>query len=129
MHSPEGGPHDEPHAVALTIARLYVTISLQKLAIPFFKMASKNVPYHPPRIHPQDQEIEDRKLERMGKEQKAKYLEEKEAEAERIKTEHAERQRVRVLNSHYEIFLAHLTIHNGIIKVASESVQPLVTLV
>jgi len=105
--------HDEPHAVALTIARLYVTISLQKLAIPFFKMASKNVPYHPPRIHPQDQEIEDRKLERMGKEQKAKYLEEKEAEAERIKTEHAERQRVRVLNSHYEIFLAHLTIHNA----------------
>ena len=105
--------HDEPHEVALTIARLYVTLSLQKLSIPFFKMASKIVPYHPPRIHPQDQQIENRKMERMGKDHRAKYLEEKEAEAKLIKEEHAERQRVRVLNAHYEIFLAHLSIHNS----------------
>ena len=105
--------HDEPHEVALTIARLYVTLSLQKLSIPFFKMASKIVPYHPPRVHPQDQEIENRKLERMGKDHRAKYLEEKEAEAKLLKEEHAERQRVRVLNAHYEIFLAHLSIHDA----------------
>ena len=102
--------HEEPLEVALTIARLYVTLGLQKLSIPFFKMASKITPYHPPRVHPQDQEIENRKLERMGKEQKAKYLEEKRLESDMRKAAHAERQRVRVMSAHYEIFLAHLEI-------------------
>lgn len=73
-------------------------------------MASKVVPYHIPRVHPQDQEKEDRKLERMGKEQKRKYLEEKRLLAEQMRADHAERQRVRVKYAHYEIFLAHLEV-------------------
>ena len=47
---------DEPHEIALKVARLYVELALQKLSIPFFVTASKVVPYHTPRVHPQEQE-------------------------------------------------------------------------
>jgi len=103
---------DDKLQVALEIARLYVTINLQKLSIPFFQMAVKMVPFKPPTVHPQDEEIEKRKLERMASVQKERYLQEKEDELMALKEEHKEKQRVRVMSSHYEIFCAHLHIKN-----------------
>ncbi|GMH81521.1 hypothetical protein TrVE_jg1066 [Triparma verrucosa] len=104
---------DEPNEIALKVARLYVELELQALSIPFFNIASHMVPYHTPRMEPEEEEKEARKLERMGKEMKRRYLEEKWLEAEAMKNEHAERQRLRVMSAHHEIFLALLEIHEA----------------
>ncbi|GMI18364.1 hypothetical protein TrLO_g7907 [Triparma laevis f. longispina] len=104
---------DEPNEIALKVARLYVELDLQKLSIPFFTIASHVVPYHAPRLEPEEEEKEARKLERMGREMKRRYLEEKQQQAEAMKNEHAERQRLRVMSAHHEIFLAHLEIHEA----------------
>ena len=101
---------EDPLEIGLEVARLYVELEMQKMSIPFFLMASKVVPYKPPAVHPQDQELEDRKRRAMGAQQLGRYLEEAEAEAEAQKLEHAERQRVRVRASHYEIFCSLLVI-------------------
>ena len=58
---------DEPNEIALKVARLYVELELQALSIPFFNIASHMVPYHTPRMEPEEEEKEARKLERMGK--------------------------------------------------------------
>ena len=103
----------DPLAIALDIARLYVTLNLPKLSITYFILANKVVPYKAPRVYPQDADAEKKKLQRMSPAMVAAYLKDKKDAAEAEQARFVEAQRVRVMSSHYEIFLAHLAIKHA----------------
>ena len=94
---------DYPLEVNLQVARLYVTLELEDKCIPFFQISTRVVPFTPVPVTVKEQAVEDRKLERMGKPQRATYLEEKRAAAAEDERRFYEKQRVRVMSSHFEI--------------------------